>query len=215
MKKKNPRKSEYLISYMTLRKAIGILGVLFPIILVIGTIVACGYDHILGSISEYYHSVMRNIFVGILCAIALFLFSYRGYNQIDNIMGNLACLFALGVAFFPMSLGPSDLIDKIHFTSAALLFLTLSFFSLFLFTKTKDNNKMTKLKRHRNRVYITCGIIMLGCILLISSYFIFELHQYLVIYNLKPIFWLETFALWAFGVSWLTKGQAILSDEKE
>lgn len=74
---------------------------------------------------------------------------------------------------------------------------------------------MTKLKRHRNRVYITCGIIMLGCILLISSYFIFELHQYLVIYNLKPIFWLETFALWAFGVSWLTKGQAILSDEKE
>jgi len=199
---------------MTLRKAIGILGVAFPVVLVIGTIIASGSDHILGSISEYYHSVMRNIFVGILCAIGLFLFSYRGYKQIDNVMGNLACIFALGVAFFPMSLGSSDLVDKIHFISATLLFLTLSFFSLFLFTKTKDKKKMSCEKRKRNIVYITCGIIMLACIAFIAVYFIFQLYSYPAIYNLKPIFWLETFALWAFGVSWLTKGEAILKDIK-
>ncbi len=199
---------------MTLRKAVGILGVSFPVILVVGSVVACGYDHILGSISEYYHSVMRNIFVGTLCAIGLFLFSYRGYKQIDNIMGNLACFFALGVAFFPMSLGPSDLVDKIHLTSATLLFITLACFSLFLFTKTKDRKTMTRQKKRRNIIYIVSGIIMLVCIVLIASYFIFGLYSYPAIYQLKPVFWFETFALWAFGISWLIKGEAILKDNQ-
>jgi hypothetical protein len=30
----------------------------------------------------------------------------------------------------------------------------------------------------------------------------------------KPIFWLEFLALEAFGISWLTKGEALLSDKK-
>jgi hypothetical protein len=29
----------------------------------------------------------------------------------------------------------------------------------------------------------------------------------------NPVFWLETIAILAFGVSWLTKGEAILKDD--
>ena len=32
--------------------------------------------------------------------------------------------------------------------------------------------------------------------------------------SLAPIFWLESLAVVAFGVSWLTKGEAILKDEE-
>lgn len=39
---------------------------------------------------------MRDVFVGALCAIAVFLRSYRGYDRRDHIAGNLACVFAAG-----------------------------------------------------------------------------------------------------------------------
>jgi hypothetical protein len=29
----------------------------------------------------------------------------------------------------------------------------------------------------------------------------------------KPVYWLETLAILAFGISWLTKGEAILGDK--
>ena len=32
--------------------------------------------------------------------------------------------------------------------------------------------------------------------------------------SLEPIFWLESVAIVAFGLSWLTKGETILKDEK-
>jgi hypothetical protein len=32
--------------------------------------------------------------------------------------------------------------------------------------------------------------------------------------RLRPVFWLESLAIVAFGVSWLTKGQAILRDRE-
>jgi hypothetical protein len=30
---------------------------------------------------------------------------------------------------------------------------------------------------------------------------------------MKPVFWLEAFALWAFGVSWFVKGETLWKDE--
>jgi hypothetical protein len=216
--KQNPQ----VISYLTLRKAVGILGTAFPVIIVIGSVIFGGCEGIQNSISVYYHTNMRNIFVGILCAIALFLFAYKGYDQRDAIAGNLACIFALGVAFFPTSVAKpiipcipysfeNHIISSIHFISAGGFFLIIAYFSIFLFTK-KDQNP-TKMKIKRNKLYRTCGSIILGCILLIAIYstcqrfnFCQGLHKY------HPIFWLESLALWAFGISWLTKGNTIMTD---
>jgi hypothetical protein len=36
--------------------------------------------------------------------------------------------------------------------------------------------------------------------------YLFELQQY------KPVFWFETIAVWAFGLSWLTKGNVLFKD---
>ena len=51
------------------------------------------------------------------------------------------------------------------------------------------------------------------CILLIviHSFFPEEVKSKLEAYD--PVFWLETIAVVAFGISWLTKGEAILRDE--
>ncbi len=205
-----------VISYLTLRKLIGILGFSFPAILV-GGVLILGGDEIQSSISYYYHTSMRDVFVGVLCAIAVFLFSYKGYDRVDDVVGNLGCLFALGVAFLPTTREepPSDaspVAGYLHLTFAALFFLTLIYFSLFLFTKTGGPGTPSKQKQRRNRVYRVCGYTMLGCIVLIAVYFTILREKLQNLEYLNLVFWLESVAVMAFGVSWLTKGQAILKD---
>jgi len=91
------------------------------------------------------------------------------------------------------------------------LFLTLTFFSLFLFTRTSGNPTPQKLQR--NMVYRVCGIIMLAAILLVPILHFLPESWTAGIMQLDPVFWLEAIAVVAFGLSWLTKGEAILSDK--
>jgi hypothetical protein len=51
---------------------------------------------------------------------------------------------------------------------------------------------------------------MLACIVLIAVYELFLSGTGLA--ELKPVFWLESLALWAFGLSWMTKGEVLLED---
>src|SRR6185503_20578413 len=127
-------------------------------------------DILQDSISDYYYTKMGHYMTGTLCAVSLFMFSYNGYGPKDYWAGKAASLFALGVAFFPCSnyyplseckvlqLKGDDTINLIHFTSATLLFLTLAFFSLILFTKGSPHP--TKRKLQRNTVYRICGVII-------------------------------------------------------
>jgi len=48
------------------------------------------------------------------------------------------------------------------------------------------------------------------CIALVVIDFAFLRHS--ALQALDPVFWLETAAVLAFGISWLTKGEAILAD---
>lgn len=69
-----------LVSYLTLRKAIGLLGLLLPLILAVGErlIFSRGLRE---SVSGYYYTGMRGVLVGGLCAIGAFLLAYRGYDR--------------------------------------------------------------------------------------------------------------------------------------
>jgi len=221
---KNGNKGDSLvISYLFLRKSVGVLGFAFPIVLVVGSFLIGRCHDIQGSISDYYHTAMRDVFVGMLCAIALFLFSYNGYDNRDKIAGMLGCLFALGVAFFPTSIDgsicsvPSSLpvhsiIAKLHFVFATSFFLVLTYFSLFLFTET-NKKKPTPQKKKRNSVYVVCGYVMLACIISIALYFFFFEARFPNLATYNPVLWLETLALWAFATSWIIKGELLLKDE--
>jgi hypothetical protein len=53
---------------------------------------------------------------------------------------------------------------------------------------------------------------MLLCIALIGFYFM--ALQGTALSALRPVFWLESLALWAFGVSWFIKGETLFKDAK-
>lgn len=198
-----------VISYLTLRRAVGVLGIALPIVLAVGDLVFGNDQGLQPTISDYYGTGMRNVFVGLLFAIGLFLFSYRGFDWRDYLAGKLAFAFAVGVALFPTT-SHLGWVRVVHVVLAAALFLTLSVFSLFLFTRTAAGAPPTRQKLKRNRVYRVCGIVILGCIGAIAVDA--ALLRDAPVAALKPIFWLETTALWAFGFSWLTKGEFILQD---
>ena len=217
MKNKLGNEKSLVFSYLALRKAIGFLGIGLPFVLSLGALVLF-QKGIQFSISAYYHTGMRDVFVGTLCVIGFFLLSYKGHQRSDDIAGDLGCVFAVGAALFPTSPGGAAgggtrLPGYVHLAFAALLFLTLIYFSLFLFTKTDPKKSPTRRKRQRNKVYKACGYTMGLCILLIAIYLFLPRTMASLFEPYKPVYWLEALAVLAFGISWFTKGEAILKDE--
>lgn len=92
-----------LIHYLTLRKSVGFLGISLPLILIFGIRFLTRCNVLPDSISDYYYTKMGHYMTGTLCAVSLFLFSYKGYEKKDLWAGRGASVFALGVAFFPCS----------------------------------------------------------------------------------------------------------------
>lgn len=204
-----------VLSYLELRKSVGVIGIMLPVVLVIGSIVL-GSAAFLGSISAYYYSIMGGVFVGSLCANGVFLWSYRGYDARDVIAGHVAALCAIGLALFPTSpivgaTAGQQLVGILHLVFAFGFFVTLIYFALVLFRITKSGSSPTPEKIMRNRVYTICGYTMIACLVLLVILALLPNDS--SVFALNPVFWLETILIEAFGISWLVKGEAILSDK--
>jgi hypothetical protein len=202
-----------LISYMTLRRIVGLIGITLPFALVIIHMLLVRQTVLMGSMSGYYYTDVRGILVGSLCAIGVFLFAYSGYDRWDNLLTNSAGIFAIGVALFPTApVNPSARgrdIGYVHLTCAGLLFAVLAVIALWQFTKTEPRTERTAQKKKRDLVYRTCGIVIALCLVLVP---IESLVIGAPIQRFHPLLWLEAVAVVAFGIAWLVKGQAILKD---
>jgi hypothetical protein len=213
-----PPDNSLIISYLALRKTIGVLGILLPFLVSLGALLIF-QTPLQESISAYYYTGTGNVFVGTLWAIGFFFFSYKGYDRRDDTAGDMAFVFALGVSLFPTAPNCaacpySHIASVLHGVFAALLFLTLSYFSLFLFTLTDPSKTPTRRKLQRNMVYRVCGYTILVCILLVLPLELLpDIAAVVAAEKYDPVFWLEAIAIIAFGFSWLTKGQAILKDQ--
>jgi hypothetical protein len=209
-----------VLSYLSLRTAVGIIGFSLPFVLALGKILLAG-GGIEPSLSHYYYTNMGDVFVGSLCAIGVFLMSTRGYPEPkftaksagqDRVIGVLASIFAVGVALVPTNQDEQHLtgMGYLHLAFAGLLFLLLAYFCLKLFRQTSGNP--TRKKLQRNIVYLICGWTILACIGLIGIAALPPIRP--LVEPLNPRFWLESVAVLAFGFAWLTKGEAILKDEE-
>jgi hypothetical protein len=196
------------------RQAIGYLGLmLVPLVYVFAglrDIPDLTPWKFLDSVSSYYYTGGISIFVGVLSALSVFLFSYPGYkNDIaDRALGKFASLVAALVVLFPCEppdpklkiVWWSSWMSVVHYTSAAFLFLSFIGFSLFLFPRSnvRKSEDRPPEKQNRNKIYIGCGLIMLGAILwvLINSLLC------------RAIFLQECIMIAFFAFSWLTKGEA-------
>jgi hypothetical protein len=198
-----------VLSYLQLRKAVGIIGVTLPVVLALGKTLVQG-PGLERSISGYYYTDLGNVFVGSLCAIGVFLISCQGYDRKDEISG--ACAIAAGLLpTTPDANATSQdkLIGALHLTFAGLLFVTLAYFCLALFTITSYATP-TPQKLKRNAFYRFCGWTILACIALIGVVHVPAVKGQ--VEWLKPVFYLEAIAVMVFGAAWLIKGETFLKD---
>lgn len=99
-----------VMDYRTLRAVIGGIVILLVPVVYIGNWLIfirhpgdCFYNPhwIPGSLSGFYYTHMRNLFVGAMCAVGVFLAAYRGHDRWDDRLTNVAGLAAICVALFP------------------------------------------------------------------------------------------------------------------
>jgi len=221
-------KNPAVLSYYTMRKAVGLIAVTLPFMLATGSMLSglAGPYHALPqplferSISDYYYTPMRDYYVGSLFAIGAFLACSRGYDLHDEITGYLAGAFAFVVALVP-DVNPhhavhnrlNDGLGRVHLIAAALMFLVLAYFCLFLFRKTSPHKPLTRRKSHRNRVFLICGLVMLACMAVMFTLSFKSIHA--VLWPTGILFGCESLALIAFGVAWLVKGEVFLRDRPQ
>jgi hypothetical protein len=186
-------------SYLFLRRAIGLIGLALPVVLVLGKQLVQGGD-LIGSLSGYYYTDLRDVLVGAMCAVGVFLLAYYGHDYVDNVASTVAGLGAIGLALFPTTPDHDATVwDRtsgvLHLVFAAVFFLSLAYFCLRLFPHDGEQPERF------GALYRACGIVILACLVLIA------LAKYLALApSLHPALWLEAVAVEAFGVAWLVKG---------
>jgi len=198
---KSPQ-STLVHSYLYLRRAIGLIGLALPVVLIVGKQLVQGGD-LIGSLSGYYYTDLGNVFVGAMCAVGVFLLAYYGHDFVDNAASTVAGLGAIGLALFPTTPGTAATTwDRtsgvLHLAFAAVFFLSLAYFCLRLFPHDSEQPPGTGV------VYRTCGVVILACLVLIAL-----TSRLQLVPEWHPALWLESVAVWAFGAAWLLKGQTL------
>lgn len=196
-----------MINTQRLRKWLGYLGMLLPIIVLVMS-VAYGYPSPDSISATYFIDTCIVPFMIILGSAGILLMSYQGYDKQDDIICTIAGVCGWLICLFPCDLSgtltteligtfaiPATISGIIHNISAIIFFLLLAYNSLFLFTKTSGN--ITESKKKRNIIFRVCGIGMIMALVGIIPITVFKIST--------GTWWIETIALLFFGISWLTK----------
>lgn len=213
--------NDLVLSFLAVRRAIGALGYFLPIALAVHGLISGG---ILASMSAYFYSPMREIFVGTLCAQAVFLWSYEGYREpgrllTDKLVARIAAIAAALIALAPASpndpdraasctllqcvlgSGPSS---ALHLVAVTAFFGALAIYCLVLFLRGTDDSAEGRAAR---LIYRICGWTIIAAIGAIGLMFLTGLDDRLA--ALHPVFWLEAVACFAFATSWAVKGRSL------
>lgn len=193
-----------MINTKRLRCIIGWLGMLLPWIVLILSL-SFGYKFPDSISATYFVAPCITPFMIILGSAGILLFTYKGYDTVDDILNTAAGIFGLGICLFPCGatsdpyIGtfqlPTATSDILHLVSAIGFFAILAYNSIFQFTKGVIDP--TPNKKKRNVIFRICGIGMIASFILLPLANIIEISH---------VIWvIETIALAFFGVSWLTK----------
>lgn len=211
----DPAADPYVRCYLGLRLVVGILGIAVPVILVLAEpVLFNGQPFPRGSLSAYYYSGMREFFVGSLCAIGVFLITYKVSDRSrENRLSTYAGLAVILVALFPtgrpgegvpatplQNLLGETWVERVHFASAAVFIGSLAVISWYFANRAAgDDRPGRELSRRYHR---TCAGIIAAALGLAALKGLFGWPDYGLLVA-------EVAAVLAFGASWLKKGLEI------
>lgn len=199
-------------TYTRLRYGLAFIAATFPVLLFAGGNFIYGIPP-LNTMSEYYFASpvtggdppMRVWFIGLLFAIGMFLILYRGFSVRENLMLNLAGVFGICVAIFPMpwGCGQSCPALNLHRISAILFFACIAYVCIRCSKETLYLIADDRLRSSYRRKYRLIGAAMLASpiLALVVSELMGDFHKY--------VFAFETVGVWAFAYYWWTKSREL------
>jgi hypothetical protein len=199
-------------TYARLRYGLAFIAAAFPVLLYAGGSLFYGIAP-RDTMSDYYFASpvaggdppMRVWFVGLLFVIGVFLILYRGFSLRENLLLNLAGVFGICVALFPMPWACARDCPalNLHRISAVLFFACIAYVSIRCARETLYLLEDEKLRASYRRKYRLIGIAMLltPLLALALSQLIGELRKFVFVF--------ETFGIWAFAYYWWTKSREL------
>jgi len=187
---------------LRLRLGVGTIGILLPVALPLGNWIFVQLGHhteiLPASMSGAYYTSTRNIFVGSLCALGVFLIGYR-FSRRDDFWSTAAGLLAIGVALFPTApRRPTEFqstIGALHLLFAAALLSALAMFCLRSFRNPAITDRRTV-----NRAYLVAGGLIL---FFLAVAVVAGVTHWGEDWELTPLYLCESLAVWAFGAAWI------------
>jgi hypothetical protein len=185
-----------------LRFGVGAIGLLLPVVLPFGNWIFVQFGHdteiLPSSMSSSYYTSTRNIFVGGLCALGVFLLGYR-YTDRDDRWSTIAGLFAIGVAVCPTAprapSGYQSVVGYFHLSFAGILLSGLAMFCISSFRDPTDAGK-----RSANHAYLTAGILILA---FLAIAVLAGVTHWGDGWTVTPLYICESLSVWAFGAAWI------------
>ncbi|MFB9237839.1 hypothetical protein ACFFWC_20135 [Plantactinospora siamensis] len=220
----------YAKSYLLIRTSVGLIGILLPVVLIVGEAYFLrGGVHVRGSLSAYYFTPMRDIFVASLSVTGFLLVTYlAGQPRTwDFWLSLLAGIAVIGVVFFPtsrpeltagaarcgtvpepagcspiqQSLGETPT-ATVHFCCAAVFMLSIAVLA-FLFAYREQNRNASP---GMARVQKLCGWLIIAAVAWVGLGRLLHAD----VWELTPLYLGEVVSVAAFGVSWLLTGRDLL-----
>jgi hypothetical protein len=220
----------YFRSYLLIRATVGVIGIALPILLMVGEGFFQGSIHARGSLSAYYHSPMRDMFVGGLCVVGVLLLTYLAGqpHTVDFVFSTIAGVAIIGVVAMPTNrpdlpdgaplCGPHTNPEPPDCSSvestfgehqvavghaicgvvfiASLLVVCLAF---------AHRERVDRNKPGWALVHYTCA----GAMVVAAAWWVIGTWLEVDIFTLQPLYVCEVVSVWAFGVSWFLKGDAL------
>jgi hypothetical protein len=218
---------KYVLSYVLLRIIVGVVGLLLPLVLILGDAAVLDAPFSArDSLSAYYHSPMRDFFVGTLCVIGILLVTYMlaDWRKAEFWASTIGGICLLGVAgcptersnlppgapycehLDPLPNGCTELehrygevfIGHVHLGFAAVALASLGFIALIFALRERTERQ----SRWLAALHFACaGVIALALALAVVG-----TQQGWRIGALTPMYVGEVATVAAFGVGWIAKG---------
>ena len=206
-----------------LRISVGAIGASLPVTLIIWNAIKGAGTIVPASMSGTYYTSARNLFVGALCALGVFLFGYRS-TTLQNWCTSFAGVCAVLVAFNPTAptkpLTEPDWVNYLHHAAAMALIATLGLFCWVIFFATHPQRvqhagspetgrlstwlagiRATLQQSWKCRIYFSAGLLVL-----ISGLLAVYTGVWSVGWSTgwPSLYLFEGIAVFSFGVAWFT-----------
>jgi hypothetical protein len=207
----------YVRSYLVLRALTGAIGITLPFVLVlVDHLVLRENPFLRDSLSAYYYSGVRDVFVGSLYAAGAFLITYKVAEvSLENTLSLVAGLAALVVALFPTGRDPGNTepptalqnllgestVNVVHFAGAGVFIVALAVLSYYFGVREggRTGRRTAFSAQFWQRFHWTCtGLIVAAVAYLLLSHLLGG--------SPRALLYTESVCALAFGASWLAKG---------